>query len=436
MAHKKASPAARARTRKPSKDSLKKSSSSPLKSKAETKFKAQSENKPKIKSKPKFKAKSKAELKPESALKAKTRIKSKAGTKARTKAAAATKTKAVAKTLLGSASRKASKALPKVRLRAAQPAVHPASVLSVQDLSVERTRAILQLADKLESQDVFARAHRLRKRRVALLFYESSTRTRTSFELAAKALGADTTLVSALSSSIEKGESLKDTGLTLRALGAECIILRSPYSGASSLLAHSTGLPVLNAGDGMHEHPSQALLDLRTMLRFLGIKSAKLTADSLRGVTITICGDIFHSRVARSNALLLPKFGAQVVLCGPAPLLPEVAAEMGPGISIERDFEAALRRSQIVMMLRIQAERLAGLKIDLSEYKQLYQAHAERIAAHAPKALLLHPGPIIRGLELTSEVADGPQSAILEQVGNGVAIRMALLAQALERKKA
>lgn len=440
MAHKKASPAARARTRKPSKDSLKKSSSSPLKSKAETKFKAQSENKPKIKSKPKFKAKSKAELKPESALKAKTRIKSKAGTKARTKArtkaSAATKTKAVAKTLLGSASRKASKALPKVRLRAAQPAVHPASVLSVQDLSVERTRAILQLADKLESQDVFARAHRLRKRRVALLFYESSTRTRTSFELAAKALGADTTLVSALSSSIEKGESLKDTGLTLRALGAECIILRSPYSGASSLLAHSTGLPVLNAGDGMHEHPSQALLDLRTMLRFLGIKSAKLTADSLRGVTITICGDIFHSRVARSNALLLPKFGAQVVLCGPAPLLPEVAAEMGPGISIERDFEAALRRSQIVMMLRIQAERLAGLKIDLSEYKQLYQAHAERIAAHAPKALLLHPGPIIRGLELTSEVADGPQSAILEQVGNGVAIRMALLAQALERKKA
>lgn len=436
MAHKKASPAARARTRKPSKDSLKKSSSSPLKSKAETKFKAQSENKPKIKSKPKFKAKSKAELKPESALKAKTRIKSKAGTKARTKAAAATKTKAVAKTLLGSASRKASKALPKVRLRAAQPAVHPASVLSVQDLSVERTRAILQLADKLESQDVFARAHRLRKRRVALLFYESSTRTRTSFELAAKALGADTTLVSALSSSIEKGESLKDTGLTLRALGAECIILRSPYSGASSLLAHSTGLPVLNAGDGMHEHPSQALLDLRTMLRFLGIKSAKLTADSLRGVTITICGDIFHSRVARSNALLLPKFGAQVVLCGPAPLLPEVAAEMGPGISIERDFEVALRRSQIVMMLRIQAERLAGLKIDLSEYKQLYQAHAERIAAHAPKALLLHPGPIIRGLELTSEVADGPQSAILEQVGNGVAIRMALLAQALERKKA
>lgn len=436
MAHKKASPAARARTRKPSKDSLKKSSSSPLKSKAETKFKAQSENKPKIKSKPKFKAKSKAELKPESALKAKTRIKSKAGTKARTKAAAATKTKAAVKTLLGSASRKASKALPKVRLRAAQPAVHPASVLSVQDLSVERTRAILQLADKLESQDVFARAHRLRKRRVALLFYESSTRTRTSFELAAKALGADTTLVSALSSSIEKGESLKDTGLTLRALGAECIILRSPYSGASSLLAHSTGLPVLNAGDGMHEHPSQALLDLRTMLRFLGIKSAKLTADSLRGVTITICGDIFHSRVARSNALLLPKFGAQVVLCGPAPLLPEVAAEMGPGISIERDFEAALRRSQIVMMLRIQAERLAGLKIDLSEYKQLYQAHAERIAAHAPKALLLHPGPIIRGLELTSEVADGPQSAILEQVGNGVAIRMALLAQALERKKA
>lgn len=406
MAPKKTSPAARTRTRKPSKHSLKKTSPNKLKNRPEAKSKTKSENKPKVK------------------------------TKIKTKARVTIKAKAAAKTLSTGASRKASKALPKVRFRAAQPAVHPASVLSVQDLSVERTRAILQLADKLESQDVFARAHRLRKRRVALLFYESSTRTRTSFELAAKALGADTTLVSALSSSIEKGESLKDTGLTLRALGAECIILRSPYSGASSLLAHSTGLPVLNAGDGMHEHPSQALLDLRTMLRFLGIKSVKLAADSLRGITITICGDIFHSRVARSNALLLPKFGAQVVFCGPVPLLPEVAAEIGPGISIERDFEAALCRSQIVMMLRIQAERLAGLKIDLAEYKQLYQAHAERIARCAPQALVLHPGPIIRGLELTSEVADGPQSAILEQVGHGVAIRMALLAQALERKKA
>uniref|UniRef100_A0A7V5CT13 Aspartate carbamoyltransferase n=1 Tax=Acidobacterium capsulatum TaxID=33075 RepID=A0A7V5CT13_9BACT len=313
--------------------------------------------------------------------------------------------------------------------------LHPGALVSVRGLTPERTRAILQLADKLETQDVFERAKRLRKRRVALLFYESSTRTRTSFELAAKSLGADTTLVSALSSSIEKGESLKDTGITLKALGAECIILRSPYSGAPYLLAKSTGLPVLNAGDGMHEHPSQALLDLRTMLRFLGIKAARLSPTALKGVTVTICGDILHSRVARSNALLLPTLGAQVIFCGPMPLLPDLAANIGPGVSVERNFEAALRRSQIVMMLRIQAERLAGLKIDLDDYKQHYQANSERVAACAPKALIMHPGPIIRGLEITSEVADGPQSAIAEQVHHGLAIRMALLAQALDKSK-
>ncbi|MGC8549683.1 MAG: aspartate carbamoyltransferase catalytic subunit [Acidobacteriaceae bacterium] len=313
----------------------------------------------------------------------------------------------------------------------AQPQLHPGSLLSARDLTPERTRAILQLADKLEAEDAFKRAKRLLKRRVALLFYESSTRTRTSFELAAKSMSADTTLVSALSSSIEKGESLKDTGITLRALGAECIILRSPWSGAPYLLAQSTGLPVLNAGDGMHEHPSQALLDLRTMLRHLGIKSARLTAQSLKGVTITICGDIFHSRVARSNALLLPKFGARVLLCGPTPLLPGLAATLGPGVSIERDFNTSLQQSQIVMMLRIQAERLAGLSLDLDEYRQRYQANGERIAAHAPKALIMHPGPIIRGMEITSEVADGPQSAIAEQVTHGLAVRRALLFQAL-----
>ncbi len=160
-------------------------------------------------------------------------------------------------------------------------------------------------------------------RRVALLFYESSTRTRTSFELAAKSLSVTTTLVSDKSSSIEKGESLKDTGLTLRALGAHCIILRHPSSGAPSLLARVTGLPVLNAGDGMHEHPSQALLDLRTMLtRLPGLDPARVNERSLDGVTITITGDILHSRVARSNAMLLPRLGARVILCGPEPLLP------------------------------------------------------------------------------------------------------------------
>lgn len=317
-----------------------------------------------------------------------------------------------------------------------QPEFHPGSLVSVRDLTPERTRSILQLADTLEAEDTFKRAKRLLKRRVALLFYESSTRTRTSFELAAKSMSADTTLVSSLSSSIEKGESLKDTGITLRSLGAECIILRSPFSGAPYLLAKSTGLPVLNAGDGMHEHPSQALLDLRTMLRHLGIKSAKLNEKSLQGLTVTICGDIFHSRVARSNALLLPTLGARVIFCGPTPLLPEVAATIGPGVSIERDFDSSLKQSQIVMMLRIQAERLAGLSLDLEDYKLRYQANGERIAALAPKALIMHPGPIIRGMEITSEVADGPQSAIAEQVHHGLCIRRALLFQALSGERA
>ena len=286
------------------------------------------------------------------------------------------------------------------------------------------------MASLLEGEDPSARAARLFKRRVALLFYESSTRTRTSFELAAKSLGADTTLVSSLSSSIEKGESLKDTGITLRALGAEAIILRHNASGAPWLLAQHTGLPVLNAGDGMHEHPSQALLDLRTLLHRLRITYSSITNTTLGGLTLTICGDILHSRVARSNALLLPRLGARVLLCGPEPLLPEVAAGIGQGIEIVRDFDAALARSQVVMMLRIQKERLAGLDLDLEDYKAHYQASLERLARH-PTLLVLHPGPIIRGLEIASEVADGAQSAIEEQVRHGVAVRMALVERAL-----
>jgi aspartate carbamoyltransferase catalytic subunit len=308
---------------------------------------------------------------------------------------------------------------------------NPGSLLSVQDLTLDVLSHLLARATALENQDPLTRARILAKRRIALLFYESSTRTRTSFELAAKGLGADTTLVSSLSSSIEKGESLKDTGLTLRALGAEAIILRHSSSGAPWLLEAETRLPVLNAGDGMHEHPTQALLDLRTMLAHLRPGAEAITAETLSGVTVSIVGDILHSRVARSNMLLLPRLGARVLLCGPKELLPEVAAQTGPGVEIERDFEAALRQSQVVMMLRIQAERLAGLQLDLEEYKAAYQLTGQRLAAHAPKAVVLHPGPIIRGLELTAGVADGPQSAILEQIRNGVAIRMAVVERAL-----
>lgn len=308
---------------------------------------------------------------------------------------------------------------------------HPGSLLSVQDLSLEEVSGILARATALEHQDPIARNTILAKRRVALLFYESSTRTRTSFELAAKALGADTTLVSSLSSSIEKGETLKDTGLTLRALGAEAIILRHNSSGAAWLLEAATRLPVLNAGDGMHEHPTQALLDLRTILTHLRPGTETVSSETLAGVTVSIVGDILHSRVARSNMMLLPRLGARVLLCGPRELLPDIAGKAGPGIEIERDFEATLRQSQVVMMLRIQAERLAGLQLDLEEYKAAYQLTGQRLAALAPSAMVLHPGPIIRGLEVTAGVADGPQSAILEQVRNGVAIRMAVVERAL-----
>ena len=308
---------------------------------------------------------------------------------------------------------------------------HPGSLLSASDLSLDGVSHILNRATILENADPLVRDRILAKRRLALLFYESSTRTRTSFELAAKGLGADTTLVSSLSSSIEKGESLKDTGLTLRALGAEAIILRHYSSGAAWLLEAETRLPVLNAGDGMHEHPTQALLDLRTILAHLRPGVEAVDAETLAGVTITIVGDIQHSRVARSNMLLLPRMGARVLLCGPKELLPELAAQVGPGISIERDFDAALRQSQAVMMLRIQAERLAGLQLDLEQYKANYQLTGPRLAAHAPTALVMHPGPIIRGLEVTSGVADGVQSVILEQVKNGVAIRMAVVERAL-----
>ena len=311
------------------------------------------------------------------------------------------------------------------------------SLLTVEHLSVADVAEILASTALLDAMDVETRGQVLLGRTIALLFYESSTRTRTSFELAAKSLGAMTTLVSDKSSSIEKGESLKDTGLTLRALGAEAIVLRHLASGAPMLLARVTGLPVLNAGDGMHQHPSQALLDLRTMLLRLGLDVTTVHAKTLDGVTVVIAGDILHSRVARSNAMLLPRLGARVLLCGPVELLPEDALGLGDGvesagsIEIERNFDVALRQAQVVMMLRIQKERLEGFDLNLGEYIARYQLSVERLAAMAPKAVVMHPGPIIRGLEIAGEVADGAQSAIEEQVTQGLAVRRALLVRAL-----
>lgn len=311
------------------------------------------------------------------------------------------------------------------------PTIAAGSLLSIHDFSIADVAAVLKLGTELEAMPHAKRVKRLDGRKVALLFYESSTRTRTSFELAAKSLGAMTTLVSDKSSSIEKGESLHDTGVTLRALGAEAIILRSNFSGAPWVLARSTRLPVLNAGDGMHEHPSQAILDLRTMIARLGLAKKSVNEKLLRGVTVVITGDILHSRVARSNAMLLPRLGARVILCGQEALLPQQALTLGPGIEIERDFNHALSQATVAMMLRIQRERLAGMEIDAADYIARYQLNAERLAAFAPKALVMHPGPMVRGMEIDSAVADGAQSAIEEQVHHGWVVRMALLDRAL-----
>ncbi len=292
----------------------------------------------------------------------------------------------------------------------------PRSLLDIEHLQPDEITGLLRLARRMQSNRP---RPLLREKRIALLFYEASTRTRTSFEYAAKALGAQTALISSQSSSIEKGESLVDTGYTLQALGASMIILRHPSSGAASTLARFMEIPVVNAGDGMHEHPSQALLDAFTMLRH---------KRTLRGLKVAIVGDIYHSRVARSNAFLLTKFGAQVTLCGPPELLPDLAVTLAKGLRITRHLDEAIRGADVVMMLRIQKERLVHRHLDLEQYIAAYQLTTERLKIAKRDAIVMHPGPIVRGLELTDDVADGPQSTIREQVANGVPVRMAILA--------
>jgi len=259
---------------------------------------------------------------------------------------------------------------------------------------------------------------RLQGKRIALLFYEASTRTRVSFEFAAKLLGTHTSVISATASSVEKGESLVDTGKTLQALGADCIVVRHPSSGAPHVLARNLHVPVINAGDGMHEHPSQGLLDAYTMLRH---------RKTLKGMKVTMVGDIQHSRVARSNIHLLSKFGAQIVLCGPPELLPETALTLAPGLKIVRHMEEAVRKSDVVMMLRVQKERLVGLKIDAEKYGMQYQLTLDRLRLAKSDAIVMHPGPMVRGMEIQTEVADSPQAVIEEQVHNGVYVRMAVM---------
>jgi aspartate carbamoyltransferase catalytic subunit len=290
------------------------------------------------------------------------------------------------------------------------------SLLELEHLSADEITSFLRLARRMESRNP---RPLLRGKRIALLFYESSTRTRVSFEFAAKLLGTHTSVISATASSIEKGESLVDTGKTLQALGADCIVLRHPSSGAPHVLARNLHVPIINAGDGMHEHPSQGLLDAYTVLRH---------KKSLKGLRVTMIGDIQHSRVVRSNVHLLSKFGAQITLCGPPELLPDYAASLAPGVKISRHVEEAARKADVLMMLRVQKERLSGLKLDAESYVAHYQLTPERLKLAKSDVIVMHPGPMIRGMEIQSEVADGPQSVIEEQVHNGVYVRMAILA--------
>jgi len=297
------------------------------------------------------------------------------------------------------------------------------SLLGIEQLDAAEILKILKFARRMNPDKP---RPLLKGKRVVLLFYEASTRTRSSFEIAAKMLGAHTVLIQSSGSSIEKGESLLDTGYTVRALGADVIVIRHPNAGAPHVMARHIDVPVINAGDGLHEHPSQALLDAYTILR---------SKKKLRGLQVAIVGDIFHSRVARSACHLLSKFGVKVILCGPAELVPEIAATLAPGIRVTRHIEDALRGTDVVMLLRMQKERLAGMKIDLPDYIARYQMTAARLKAAKKDAIVMHPGPIIRGLELTSEVADGPQARILEEVRNGVPTRMAILARAVGRMR-
>jgi len=249
------------------------------------------------------------------------------------------------------------------------------------------------------------------------LFYENSTRTRTSFDLAAKFLSADTVGLSASSSSVAKGESLRDTGLTLNAMGVDVVVIRHPASGAAEYLAGCIPAAVINAGDGTHEHPTQALLDLFTIREKKG---------SLAGLKVVIVGDILHSRVARSNIWGLTKLGAEVRVTGPATLMPPEIEQMGA--RVYNRMEDALEGADVVNMLRIQLERQQqGLFPSLREYSRLFGLNQDRLELTSPNAIILHPGPVNRGVEIDAGVAYGSRSVINEQVTNGVAVRMALL---------
>jgi len=316
-----------------------------------------------------------------------------------------------------------------------QPAWRRRHVLDLDDFSRAEIEAVMETADamrEVQTREV-PRVPALRGKTLVTLFYEASTRTRASFELAAKALGADAINIAASSSSVQKGESLYNTVRTLQAVGAQVLVMRHASSGAPYLVARHVQMNVINAGDGWHAHPTQGLLDLYTMRSHLG---------DLRGKRIVIVGDIAHSRVARSNLWGLTTVGAEVVVCAPPTLLPYGMHPNGapyerppaeeplalPRVRVETDLDRAVAGADVVMALRLQLERMtSGLLPSLREYARLYQVNEERLARARPGALVMHPGPMNEGVEISPAVARSLQSVIEEQVTNGVAVRMAVL---------
>jgi aspartate carbamoyltransferase catalytic subunit len=294
-------------------------------------------------------------------------------------------------------------------------------LLGIAQLSRED---ILHVLDAAERWFVLPRADAkhsrvLHGRSIVNLFFESSTRTRTSFEAAGKRLGADVVNVSPQTSSVTKGETLLDTVRNLEALRADAIVLRHPASGAPDFVSAHVRASIVNAGDGSHEHPTQALLDALTIRR---------KGKRFEGLVVTICGDILHSRVARSNALLLGALGAEVRLCGPRTLVPRAAPALGPTVRVVARLDEAVDGADVVMTLRIQTERLAGAMIPSTrEYARTFGLSARVLERAKRDAIVMHPGPINRGVELESSVADGAQSVILDQVEAGIAVRMAVL---------
>ncbi|TPK70767.1 aspartate carbamoyltransferase catalytic subunit [Mesorhizobium sp. B2-3-14] len=300
-------------------------------------------------------------------------------------------------------------------------------LLGISDLSPADIELLLDRADRAVaiSRQSEKKTSTLRGRTQINLFYEASTRTQSSFELAGKRLGADVMNMSVASSSVKKGETLIDTAMTLNAMRPDILIIRHQSAGAAALLAQKVGCSVVNAGDGAHEHPTQALLDALTIRRAKG---------ALSKLIVAICGDILHSRVARSNIMLLNALGAQVRVVAPSTLLPSGIDRMG--VIVCRSMAEGLKDADVVMMLRLQRERMEGAFVpSVREYFRYFGLDAEKLKAAKDDALVMHPGPMNRGVEIASEIADGPQSVIQEQVEMGVAVRMAVMEALLDPRR-